>query len=65
MGTLLGILLFILAAYSTRKLFSAASKPLQLGPDETPIAEVLVKTDDLSHHTIRITYPYNDEGRLV
>ena len=23
------------------------------------------KTDDLKHHTIRVTYPHNDEGRLV
>lgn len=48
-----------------RKLFAAASEPLRLGPDETAIAEVLVRTGDLKHHTIRITYPHNDEGRLV
>ena len=65
MGTLLGIALVILAAYSARKLFSASSQPVKLGPDETAIAEVLVKTDDLRHHTVRITYPHNDEGRLV
>ena len=65
MGTLLGIALVILAAYSTRKLFSASSQPVKLGPGETAIAEVLVKTDDLRHHTVRITYPHNDEGRLV
>ncbi len=65
MGTLLGIALVVLAAYSVRKLFTAASEPVKLDPDETGIAEVLVKTDDLKHHTIRITYPHNNEGRLV
>ena len=65
MGTLLGIALVILAAYSVRKLFMAASEPVKLGPSEAAIGEVLVKTDDLKHHTIRITYPRNNEGRLV
>ena len=77
MGTLLGIVLVILAAYSVRKLFTAASEPVKLPPDgnsaqsagssppEGVVAEVLVKTGDLKHHPIRITYPHNDEGRLV
>jgi hypothetical protein len=65
MGMLLGIALAILAAYYTRKALSASSEPVRLGPGETAAAEVLVKTSDSKHHTIRITYPHNDEGRLV
>ena len=65
MGVLLGVLLFALAAYSARSIFGAASESVKLDQDETAIAEVLVKTNDMQHRPMRIGYPHNNEGRLV
>lgn len=65
MGVLLGISLFALAAYSARSIFGATSEPIKLNQDETAIAEVLVKTNDMQHRPMRIGYPHNNERRLV
>jgi hypothetical protein len=37
--------------------FSRPLRSRSTGAAETAVAEVLVKTDDLKHHPIRITYP--------